>query len=130
MKHFQYYNRQVGNAIFQPINYWTVGSKRRQVFCYGAIPRPTRDFCPTRDGLFYRPETQGRYLGEPVPMAVSRGSSDRPETISISWITSVGIAPLFVSVSSIYPRPLEILQFLKKIFCSVITFFSLRLIQK
>ena len=38
----------------------------------GAIPRPTRDFCPTRDDRFYRPETHGRYLGEPVPMAVSR----------------------------------------------------------
>ena len=37
-----------------------------------AIPRPNRDFCPTRYGRFYRPETQGRNLGEPVPMAVSR----------------------------------------------------------
>ena len=63
-------------------------------FIRGAIQRPTRDFCPTRDGRFYRPEAQGRYLGEPVPMAVSKGSSDRPETISISWITSVGIAQL------------------------------------
>ena len=54
---------------------------------YRAIPRPT---C---DGRFYQPETRGRYLGESVPMAVSRGSIDRPETISISWITSVGIAP-------------------------------------
>ena len=61
-----------------------------------AIPRPTPDFCPTRDGRFYRPETQARYLGEPEPMAVSRGSSDRPETISNSWITSVGIAHVHV----------------------------------
>ena len=41
-------------------------------------------------------ETQGSYLGNPVTVAIamSRGSSNRPETISISWLTSVGIAPI------------------------------------
>ena len=39
------------------------------VFTIWAIPRHTRDFCPTRahDDRFYWPETQGRYLGKPVP---------------------------------------------------------------
>ena len=35
-------------------------------------------------GPIQRPETQGKYLGEPVPMAVSRDGGNRPETISFS----------------------------------------------
>ena len=44
----------------------------------GAYPRPTHDFCPTRNGRFCQPEAQGRYLGKLLLMAVSRGSSDLP----------------------------------------------------
>ena len=59
---------------------------------FEAIQRLTRNFCPALEGRIYRHETQGRYHGEPVPMTGGKGSTSRSKTITISWLTSVGIA--------------------------------------
>ena len=52
-----------------------------------AIPSHTRDKKSHPWRCFYRTETQGRHLGEPVPNAVSRGTTNRSKTTSTSWLT-------------------------------------------
>ena len=58
--------------------------------CFGLEVVSGQFHVPPVTAVFYRPEAQGRYLGEPVPMAVNRVSNDWPETISISLITRGG----------------------------------------
>ena len=53
--------------------------------CVTGVTGPFHDRVVTHITL-YRPDTQGRYLGEPVPMAVSRGADSGPKTISNSRI--------------------------------------------